>query len=64
MSPEPEVIYVPELARMLGRTEAAIRSAWNRGAAWLPRPIGMGRRLAWRRADVLEAIRTAPERPT
>ncbi len=47
-----EVIYVSQLATLLGRTEAAIRSAINRGADWLPKPFPMGRRLAWRRVDV------------
>ncbi len=46
------VLYVPDLARMLGRTEAAIRTAVNRGATWLPPSFPMGRRLAWRREDV------------
>jgi predicted DNA-binding transcriptional regulator AlpA len=46
------ILYVTDLARMLGRTESAIRAAVNRGAAWLPPSFPMGRRLAWRREDV------------
>lgn len=46
------VLYVHDLAAMLGRTEAAIRAAVNRGSDWLPPPFPMGRRLAWRREDV------------
>jgi predicted DNA-binding transcriptional regulator AlpA len=46
------ILYVPDLARMLGRTESAIRMAVNRGAPWLPPSFPMGRRLAWRREDV------------
>lgn len=49
---QPQVLYVPQLAAQLGRTEAAIRSAVNRGAAWLPPSFQMGRRLAWRKEDV------------
>lgn len=49
---EAQILYVPQLAAMLGRTEAAIRSAVNRGADWLPPSFPMGRRLAWRRNDV------------
>jgi predicted DNA-binding transcriptional regulator AlpA len=49
---EPQVLYVPDMAKMLGRTEAAIRTAVNRGAEWLPPSFPMGRRIAWRRADV------------
>lgn len=52
MNEAPAVLYVPDLARTLGRTEAAIRTAVNRGAAWLPPSFHMGRRLAWRREDV------------
>ena len=52
MTQQTDVLYVPQLAAKLGRTEAAIRSAVNRGADWLPPPFPMGRRLAWRREDV------------
>ena len=52
MTQAPEVLYVADLARMLGRTEAAIRAAVNRGVDWLPPAWPMGRRLAWRRCDV------------
>lgn len=47
-----DVLYVPQLAKLLGRTDAAIRTAVNRGADWLPKPFRMGVRLAWRREDV------------
>lgn len=48
----PDVLYVADLARMLGRTETAIRAAVNRGVSWLPPSFTMGKRIAWRRADV------------
>lgn len=47
-----DVLYIADLAKKLGRTEAAIRSGINRGVDWLPKPFPMGRRIAWRRADV------------
>lgn len=47
-----DVLYVPEMARKFGKTEAAIRQAVNRGAEWLPRPFKLGTRIAWRVADV------------
>lgn len=56
MQQQPQVLYVPDLARRLGRTEASIRSAVNRDADWLPPPFPMGRRLAWRVSDVDEFI--------
>lgn len=55
---ESAILYIADLARMLGRTEAAVRSAVNRGAPWLPPSFPMGRRLAWRRADVEKFFQT------
>lgn len=47
-----DVLYVPQLAKKLGRTEAAIRAGVNRAADWIPPSFPMGRRIAWRREDV------------
>jgi predicted DNA-binding transcriptional regulator AlpA len=47
-----DVLYLADVAKLYGRTEAAIRSANARGAPWLPAPFKLGRRLAWRRVDV------------
>ncbi len=47
-----QIYYVPQLAEALGKTEAAIRAAVNRGADWLPPSFQMGRRLAWLKEDV------------
>jgi predicted transcriptional regulator len=33
---EPEIIHVPELAKLLGRTESSIRSAIQARPDWLP----------------------------
>lgn len=52
MNQQSDVLYVHDLAKKLGRTEAAIRAAVNRGADWLPPSFPMGRRLAWRSVDV------------
>lgn len=49
---QPEILYVTDLARLMGRTEAAVRTAVNRRAAWVPPPFNVGRRIAWRRVDV------------
>lgn len=45
---EQEVIHIPELAKMLGRTESSIRSARQDGASWLPPPFKQGKRVCWR----------------
>lgn len=49
---QPAVLYVAQMAALLGRTEAAIRAAVNREVEWLPPPFYMGRRVAWRKEDV------------
>lgn len=47
-----DVLHVPQMARKLGRTEASIRTAVNRGDTWLPPPFRQGRRICWRAVDV------------
>jgi len=47
-----DVLYVPELAAKLGRSEAAVRMAVARRSDSVPRPFYLGRRIAWRREDV------------
>ncbi|WP_060538773.1 helix-turn-helix transcriptional regulator [Pseudomonas sp. NBRC 111125] len=54
---EPEIIHIPELAQMLGRSEAAIRSARQAGAAWLPPSFKQGSRICWRVSTVREFLR-------
>jgi predicted DNA-binding transcriptional regulator AlpA len=63
MSTESDVLYVPELARKLGRTEASIRSAVARGADWLPPRLTMGERLAWRRETVEAFLKGREQKP-
>jgi predicted DNA-binding transcriptional regulator AlpA len=53
-----EVIYIPEFARMFGRTEAAISKAISRGCHDLPVPFKIGHRYAWR----IDAVREWLER--
>jgi predicted DNA-binding transcriptional regulator AlpA len=52
-----DVLYIPDMAKKLGRSEAAIRSAVARGADWLPLHFHMGHRVAWREADVNAFLR-------
>lgn len=49
---EPEIIHVPELAKILGRSETAIRSALHAGAYWLPPHFKQGCRICWRVSSV------------
>lgn len=56
MSEESEVIYVADLARILGRTEASVREAIRRGVPWLPNGFKMGVRHCWLRADVMQFL--------
>jgi len=54
-----EVIYIPEFARMIGRTEAAVAKAISRGCRDLPVPFKIGSRYAWRIAAVREWLERA-----
>jgi hypothetical protein len=56
MREEPEVIYVADLARILGRTEASVREGIRRGVPWLPKSFKMGIRHCWLRADVMKFL--------
>ena len=49
---EPEIIHIPELAKILGRTESSIRSARQEGTSWLPPSFKQGKRVCWRVATV------------
>lgn len=50
---DPEIIHIPEMAMLLGRSESAIRSALQAQAAWLPPSFKQGHRTCWR----LESVR-------
>lgn len=56
MSDESEVIYVADLARILGRTEASVREGIRRGVPWLPKGFKMGIRHCWLREDVMQFL--------
>lgn len=66
---EPEIIHIPELAKILGRSESAIRSARQAGAAWLPPFFKQGARVCWRVSTVRQFLKEyesglhAPARP-
>lgn len=49
---EQEVIHIPELAKLLGRSESSIRSARQSGASWLPPFFKQGSRICWRVSTV------------
>ena len=50
---EQKVLYIPDIAKLLGMTENAVRCHLRRGNyRAVPRPFRLGsRRLAWRRED-------------
>lgn len=50
----PPILYVDDLARYLGRTPKAVRTAVARGR--LPPPLRLAGRLAWRARDVLDFV--------
>lgn len=53
---EQEVLYVPELAKMLGLSEAAVRGHYYRRSGAIPKGFKLGAKLAWRKASVLEFL--------
>lgn len=58
---EPEIIHIPELARLLGRTESSIRSARQAGAYWLPPYFKQGSRICWRVSTVRKFLQECEE---
>jgi len=42
-----DIIYIPEMAKRLDRTEAAIRMAIQEGRDTVPRHFKIGRRICW-----------------
>ena len=54
---EPEIIHVPQLAQLLGRTESSIRSAIQSRPDWLPPFFKQGTRVCWRLETVREFLR-------
>lgn len=57
MDDECEVMFIPDLAKMLGRTESAVRQGLGRGVDWLPKSFRMGIRHCWLKEDVQEFLR-------
>lgn len=58
---EPEIIHIPELAKLLGRSESSIRSAMQAGAYWLPPFFKQGSRICWRVASVRKFLQECEE---
>lgn len=53
---ETEVLYVADLARLLGITEAAVRGHFYRRSGAIPKGFKLGTKLAWRRSTVLQFL--------
>lgn len=57
VSDDSEVIYIADLARMYGKTEASIREGIRRGVEWLPKGAKIAGKHAWLREDVRKFLR-------
>lgn len=57
VSDDSEVIYIADLARMYGKTEASIREGIRRGVEWLPKGTKIAGKHAWLREDVRKFLR-------
>lgn len=53
---ESEILHIPELAKVLSRSESAVRSAIRDKAAWMPPHFKQGVKLCWRRASVTKFL--------
>jgi len=53
-----ELLDANHAAKLLGLTAAALRRAAERGQGVVPCVRGLGRRLRWRRGDILALIET------
>lgn len=58
-----EVLYVPQVAQLLGITDAALRAHVYRKSNAVPVAFRLGRKLAWRRESVQEFLRRAEKAP-
>jgi predicted DNA-binding transcriptional regulator AlpA len=58
---EQEIIHIPELAKLLGRSESSIRSARQAGAYWLPPYFKQGSRICWRLSTVRRFLQECEE---
>ena len=54
---EPEIIGIPEMALLMGRSESSIRTAVGRLPEWLPKPMKQGNRVCWRLESARQFIR-------
>ncbi len=54
MAKQPEILYIPDVAALLGKTESAITSAYRRGQ--IPGAFKLLGRVAWRRSSIDEWI--------
>jgi len=59
--PGPDVLYVADIARKLGRTERAIRLAIIAKSESIPTPFKMGKLWAWRVSDVDQWLKEKAE---
>lgn len=46
------ILYVPDMAKKLRKSESGIRAAVYRNSRSIPRPFKLGGRVAWVEADV------------
>lgn len=57
VSQEQEVLYVADLAKLLGVSEASIRGSYYRRSGAIPKGFKLGKKIAWRRETVAAFLR-------
>ena len=53
---ESEILHIPEMAKLMSRSESSIRSAVRDKAGWMPPHFKQGVKLCWRRQSVLKFL--------
>lgn len=53
---EKEILHIPDMARLMNRSECAIRSAIRDKAAWLPPFFKQGVKICWRPESVRKFV--------
>lgn len=54
-----DVLYIADAAPRLGKTETALRAMCQRGSKNMPKPIKIGGKWAWRRAEFNRWVKQA-----
>ncbi len=61
IDPNDKLLTTAELAELFGTSEKALRVARNKKKPWMPRPLYLGARVLYSKAEALACLRTERE---